>query len=85
MYTPFETEPDFVNDLGVKWWYDEFTTQYAQKPDFWGIKLNAICYYVEEPNGNRTRVLVSDGNIIEEDQNLEALAVKIDCRKFLMR
>lgn len=83
---PFETEPDFMNELGVKWWRDDSTTHYAQKPDIHGTTLEAVCFYLEEPNGRRTRVLISKaGEIIEEDQSLEALAVKIDIRKFLKR
>lgn len=39
---------------------------------------------VEATDGFKTRVLVSTGGeIIEEDQSLEGLAVKIDLRKFL--
>jgi len=84
--TPFDTEPDFVNELGAKWWRDESTTHYAQKPDIHGTTLDVVCFYLEEPSGRRTRVLISKaGEIIEESQNLEALAVKIEVRKFLKR
>lgn len=80
----FKGEPEFVNELGVKWWRDTDTTEYAQKEDRNGISLDVVCFGVEFPNGSRTRVLVSrEGEVIEDDQNLEALATKIDVRKFL--
>ena len=86
MLDTFEREPDFVNELGVKWWKDHHTTNYAQKEDRNGTKLDVVCFYIEEPTGRRTRVLISKaGEIIEEDQSLEGLAIKIDVRKFLKR
>jgi len=80
------TPPDFVNEDGVKWWLDKSTTWYATKKDITGVSLNATCYFVETVAGTRTRVLVcNDTNkIIEEYQELEALAVAIDVRKFLI-
>ena len=80
----FDREPDFVNDIGVKWWLDDITTKHAKCEDTNGISLNATCYYVELLDGTKTRVLLSGtGEIIEEDQTLEGIAVKIDMRKFL--
>ncbi len=84
--SPFDKEPDFVNELGVKWWKDESITNYAQKEDIHGTVLNAICYFIEETNGHRTRVLVSKNKeIIEEDQTLDGMGSKIDMRKMLKR
>ena len=86
MHDVFSTKPEFVNELGVKWWRDEDMTKYVQKPDVHGTSLDMFCFFIEEPNGRRSRVLVSkDAGIVEEDQNLEALAIKIDVRKFLIR
>jgi len=80
----FETEPEFINELGVKWWRDIETTRYAQSPDKNGINLQVICFFIEEPNGRKTRVLVNkDREIIEETQKLEEMGTKIDVRKFL--
>ena len=82
----FNREPDFINEIGVKWWRDEYTTKYAQKPDINGAALDVVCFAIEKPNGYRTRVLLNKAReIIEEDINLEALAIKIDVRKFLKR
>lgn len=81
----FEGEPDFVNEIGTKWWKDELTTQYAQRPGKQGIPLMCTCYALEMVDGYKMRVLVDvNGNIIEEDQSLEGLACKIDVRKFLL-
>ncbi len=83
---PWECKPDFINELGVKWWLDKETTQYARREDRNGIKLRVICYVIEEVNGRRTRVLIDEEReIIEEDQTLEGIGSKIDVRKFLKR
>jgi hypothetical protein len=80
----FEGEPDFINEIGTKWWLDSDTTNYARKNDKNGISLNVTCYFIETTEGYKSRVLVSeDVGIIEEDQTLEGLAIKIDIRKFL--
>ena len=83
---PWDEDPIFINEEGVKWWIDESTTKYAQKEDKHGTKLDAVCYVTEEPNGRKTRVLVSKNQeIIEEDQTLDGMGCKIDVRKFLKR
>lgn len=82
----FDTEPDFVNEIGVKWWRDTYTTQYAQKKDSQGTSLDAVCYYVEEVSGKRTRLLVHrSGTILADDQSLEGIGIKIDILKMLQR
>jgi len=78
----FSDEPDFVNDEGTKWWIDVSTTQYAQREDAHGTVLDMVVYLAETKNGYMTRVLLDDDrNIVEEEQNLEALAIKIDMLK----
>lgn len=87
MIDVFATEPDFINELGVKWWIDKMTTNYAQSPDVWGTRLNAMCFFVEEPGGRRTRVLIDRGteNVLAEDQALDGIGCKIDILKALKR
>jgi hypothetical protein len=86
MFDDFNREPDFINELGVKWWKDDSTTKYAQSPDTFGTRLEAFCFLVEEANGYRTRLLVSkDREVLEEDTMLEGMGVKIDLRKLLKR
>jgi len=83
---PFDAEPDYINEKGVRWWKDDDMTLYAQKPDRFGTSLDAVCFYIEEANGRRTRGLISrDQEIMEEDQTLDGLGTKIDLRKFLKR
>jgi len=85
---PIETmqEPDFINDEGFKWWKDKNITDYARREDSFGTTLKATCFIVEEPNGRKTRLLVSeDQQILADEQGLEAMAVKIDMLKFLER
>ena len=76
---PWDKPPEFVNEKGFKWWQDAETTGYAK-----GKKLDAVCWFVEEPNGRRTRILVSKkGEVLEENQSLEGMCCKIDVLKFL--
>lgn len=82
----FNREPDFVNDLGTKWWRDEYITALAKKEDRNQVSLNAVCFLVETKDGYRTRCLISEetNEIIEEDQSLEGMGIKIEVRKFLI-
>ena len=83
MINIFKTEPLAINEKGVKFWLDKSTTEYAQNPDINGTVLDVVCYFIEEANGRRSRILVKNGEIIEEDQSLEGIACKIDIRKML--
>lgn len=79
-------KPDFINDIGVKWWLDKSSTQYAHKKDVKGISLkNLYVYMVEETNGVRTYVIVDNenGEFVYENQQLEAIGVRIDMLKAL--
>jgi len=84
---PWETKPEFVNELGVKWWKDDHMTEYARNPDRYGTVLDAVCFYAEHVDKTRTRLLVSrlNGQIIEEDSSIEGMACKIEIRKMLIR
>lgn len=84
--SPFDTPPDFVNELGVKWWRDPHTTEYAQRKDAFGVSLDAVGYFVELPEGDRTRLLLSKhGALLAEGQSIDALGTKIDVLKFALR
>jgi hypothetical protein len=75
-------KPDFVNQKGVKWWFDEATTNYAIKKDHNGIALfGVVVWIIKEKNDVMTRLLVEDNKIIFENQNLEAIASHIDMMK----
>lgn len=84
---PYDNTPDFVNELGTKWWRDESMTNWAQKKDLHGTTLDMVCFFIELTDGTRTRVLVCKNTqeIVEEDASLEGMACKIDVRKMLVR
>ena len=79
----FETEPDFINEIGVKWWKDDYITNYAQREDQNGIKLNGVGFYIQETSGRKSRVFIMDGKIIAADQTLDGIGCKIDILKML--
>lgn len=70
--------PDFINELGVKWWLEKSLTQYAQHK---GLS-NTRVWLVEEPSGRRTRLLVEGDAILADDQSLEGMGIKIDALSF---
>jgi hypothetical protein len=80
-------KPEHVNELGVKFWLDKSTTEFAQKEDQFGTKLDGWqVLIVEEPSGYRTRIITDDKqNIKADDQTLEGIGVKIDIFKLLKR
>lgn len=84
----FETdrEPDFVNELGVKWWLNNNLTTYASQPDHRGTVLSdVLVYIVEFPEGRKTFVLVRNGNVIFDDPSLETVGSRIDTLKVMQR
>lgn len=84
--SPFDTPPVFVNELGTKWWKDQTTTDYAQRPDAFGVSLNAVGYFIELNDGHRTRLLLSThGTVLAEGQSLDAIGTLIDVLKFAQR
>lgn len=82
---PWDKTPDYVNEIGVKWWLDKDTTDYANKKNINNKKLNARCWFIEDTDKRRTRVLVcSDtNNILYESQSLESMLHTIDFLKFV--
>ena len=56
-------EPDFTNDLGVKWWGIDI-----------GQAVDGTAVYVVVPDGNRDYLILKDDEIIFGTKNLEALA-----------
>lgn len=82
---PWDKTPDYVNEIGVKWWLDKDTTDYANKKNINNKKLNARCWFIEDTDKRRTRVLVySDtNNILYESQSLESMLYTIDFLKFV--
>lgn len=83
----FDSEPDFINDEGVKWWKDEHSTRYATKPDMHETSLDMSVWLVENADGKRNRVIVDNQlkTVIHEDSTLEGIGVKIDMLKLIER
>lgn len=78
----FDTEPDFINEEGFKWWIDESMTKYAQKEDKDGISLNTTrVFFVEEPKGSKTRVIIMDNELVCESTSIEGVCSYIDIIK----
>lgn len=80
--------PDFINEKGVKWWLNKYSTEYARKPDIHGTRLKTItCYYTEEPDGNKGYVLVDEkkGIPVWHGSTFEGVGVWIDMMKFKRR
>jgi hypothetical protein len=75
--------PDFINDIGVKWWFDKEITAWATRPDQYGTVLKDVkCYLIEEPNGIRTRIILQKGEIVYESHLVESIACALDLMKF---
>jgi len=82
---PWDREPDFINDMGIQWWDDDYMTEYAQGPDQDGVVLQADCYFVKDLEGEMTRIMVSreTGQILGGCQTIEGMAAKIDILKMI--
>ncbi|BAG41496.1 hypothetical protein [Ralstonia phage phiRSL1] len=84
----YSSPPLFVNEEGVKWWPNDYSTQYAQAPDKLGTTLpNVRVYYVEMSDGQRRMAIVDHvlDQAVYDSQSLEAIAVYIDALKQLRR
>lgn len=82
----WEREPPFfINEIGVKWWKEEYLTRYAQRPDSFGTTLDASAFVIERPDGYRCFVLLRDDKVVGDAQQSEAIAVQIDVMKMLKR
>lgn len=81
----YSDKPDFVNEIGTKFWKDQVLTDHAAKVDALGRRLDAVCFYVELKTGERTYLLVDKktNEPIAEEPGIEAMGVKIDVLKFL--
>ena len=86
MINPFSGEPNFINKQSVKYWLDESTSNYANKPDRYGTTLEGKAFFVERPDGFKTRLFIGETqDILADDQTLDGIATKIDLLKFIKR
>lgn len=77
--------PDFVNEIGVKWWLDSLLTEYARKPNANDITLDDVTVFVIQypDTGAMTRVITQDGKVIHDASSIEAIATRIDVMKIV--
>lgn len=83
----YNRDPDFVNDEGFKWWLCKSLTEWARKSQsrYSGEDMpemnNVTVFMVEEPNTNRTYVIIHDGKPVYSSQQYEAVATHLDMMK----
>lgn len=77
----FDTKPDLINEIGVKWWHNKSLTDYAQRDSRVGKGLEMVAYYTEMPDGKRSFVLVDKDGVAHEGMALDGVAAHIDVLK----
>ena len=86
MIDPFSGKPNFINEQGVKYWLDQSTSDYANRADIYGTRLKGKAFFVERPDGFKTRLFIGETqDILADDQTLDGIATKIDLLKFIKR
>lgn len=79
-------EPDFINELGIKWYFDVQVTDYCLKENLSGVSLtDIIAFVIVKPSGETERVLVKypEGEVIFNTKSLEEIGVEIDKLKLI--
>lgn len=76
----WETEdPVYVDDKGVKWWVDEYITQYCrQESKSGGYLKRFIAYVLQYPDGKLERVLICNDEIIAKSNTSEGIIAEVD-------
>ena len=74
----FDKEPDFINEHGIKWWFDSVATKYAQDKGLNTIRVWAV----EHTDKTRTFVITQEnGNsaeVVYETKDFEAVFYRND-------
>ena len=73
----FETKPDYINEQGVKWWYDKKITKYAEELGLHGV----FVFFTEETNGDKNRVIIDRNKVVYASPVLEAVCCHLDVMK----
>lgn len=71
-------EPDFINELGIKWFYYKSGTEYANRIALGSKPLNAEVWIAVFPDSIRKFVIIKNGGVVAEENSLETLGIKID-------
>jgi hypothetical protein len=78
--------PDWVNELGIKWWRDETIQEEHLNVTHKGVDLkNLQSWIIQHPNGMLERVLTNATSVIYSTQSLEALFVYMDVLRYLKK
>jgi hypothetical protein len=70
------TEPDFINAEGFKWWLHGDLSKYAKRNG-----LDMLTWIVESPKGVCEFVTLSKGQPVHATQSLEAVGIWLDIQK----
>ena len=78
--------PDWVNELGIKWWRDETIQEEHLNVTHKGVDLkNLQAWIIQHPNGMLERVLTNATSVVYSTQSLEALFVYMDVLRYLKK
>ena len=80
----FDSEPDFVNEDGTKWWLNNFVSDWAWKKNMHGISLPEVgVWEVETKKGERSILFVNHKTniIIREYSKIEDALYGVDMFK----
>ena len=76
------SEPDYINELGVKYWEEKSLTDWAKRADHAGVSLsNYRGWKAEHPDGERTFLLTYMENPLFASPRYEDVAAHIDIIK----
>lgn len=81
----FDAHPDFINDEGTKWWKHEDMYRYDVLRDIHLVDYGYKFYAIELTNGQRSFVITRGKYIEYENTSSEAVAVRVDVLKLLIR
>ena len=71
----FKEEPDFINDVGTRWWKNDILTRHAEEKLGKGYRV----YVAQSIEGARDYLLLDDNNeILDGDHRLDGMSFKID-------
>ncbi len=70
------TEPEFINAEGFKWWLHGDMSKHAKRNG-----LDMLTWIVESPKGVREFVTLSKGQPVHATQSLEAVGIWLDMQK----
>lgn len=73
----FETPPFHINEIGVKFWIDRGSTNYAKHKGLKGV----VVFLTEHPDGFRTRLITQNQKPIYDSLKMEDIGVYIDMMK----